>query len=419
MAGILDSLSATTITNYKKGAIDSVVENNPFLSVLFNKAQVERKQSGDALEGVIEVGRFSPRFSAPGQDRSGFYVSNVRHARWRQQWSEISVEDSVDFGVLRRNNGPQALVSTAETEIPAIYRDILTNGSGSLNGAILSNNSASGISTTTGLPLDGLPTLLPGASAQQTVAQAITSYDLEGFNPETGALTGAAPADTDIEVGIGGAPTVQNYANLSLKYNALTGIDGLKADAWTPTLVNSSATAWSGTNDDEANAITKYTQYAIQRASRFSNQDQKFRPTFVVTTNDQLYKLGAKLTSIQNVYLKPGDDTTNKWGTGFKTDGMIFHAGLWHWFDQSVPTGRGYVINANMAKLFLQPAFDTIENDSIPPDFNTKGGGVPMSDLIESHIHFDPSYLRLVVAALINGQIWFHPRYNAAWDAYS
>jgi hypothetical protein len=419
MAGILDSLSATTITNYKKGAIDSVVENNPFLSVLFNKAQVERKQSGDALEGVIEAGRFSPRFSAPGEDRSGYYTSKARHKRWRLDWSEISVEDSVDFGVLRRNNGPQALVSTAETEIPAIYRDILTNGSTSLNGAILSNNGDSNIFTTGGLPLMGLPTLLPGASAQQTVAQAITSYDLEGFNPDTGALTGAAPADTDLEVGIGGSATATNYAGLSLKYNALTGVDGLKADSWTPTLVNTSATAWSGTNDDEANAITKYTQYAIQRASRFSNQDQKFRPTFCVTTNDQLYKLGAKLTSIQNVYLKPGDDTTNKWGTGFKTDGMIFHAGLWFWFDQSVPTGRGYVINANMAKLFLQPAFDTIENESIPPQFNTTGSGVAMSDLIESHIHFDPSYLRLVVAALINGQTWFHPRYQAAWDAYS
>lgn len=419
MAGIFDALDATTITNYKKGAIDSVVENNPFLSVLFNKAMVERKQGGDALEGPIEVGRFTPRFSAPGEDRSANYVSKVHHKRWRSEWAEISVEDSVDFGLLRRNSGKEALVDLASREVPAIYRDILTNGSTSLNGAILSNNSASGIYTGTGLPIDGLPTLLPGASAQQTVAAAITSYDLEGFNPTTGALTGSAPADTDIEVNIGGAPTVQNYCGLSLKYNALTGIDGLTANAWTGTLVNTSATAWSGTNDDEANAVTKYTQYAINRASRFSNQDQKFRPTFAVTTSDQLYKLGAKLTSIQNVYLKPGDDTTNKWGTGFKTDGMIFHAGLWHWFDASVPDGRGFVINANMAKLFLQPSFDTIENDSIPPNFNTKGGGVPMSDLIESHIHFDPSYLRLVVAALINGQVWFHPRYQAAWDAYS
>lgn len=416
--GVLDALTATTITNYKKGAIDSVVENNPFLSVLFNKAKVERNQAGDSLKGPIEAGRFVPRFSAPGEDRSGKYTSKSHHKRWTSNWAEISVEDSVDFGVLRRNNGKEALVDIAAREVPAIFRDILTNGNTSLNGAILANNSASGIYTSGGLPIDGLPTLLPGASAQQAVAAAITSYDLEGFNPETGALTGSAPADTDKEVGIGGAPTVQNYCGLSMKYNALTDVDGLKADAWTPTLVNTSASEWSGTADDEANAIKNYTQYAINRASRFSNQDQNFRPTFAVTTQDQLYKLGAKLTSIQNVYLKPGDDTANKWGTGFKTDGMIFHAGLWFWFDASVPTGRGYVINANMAKLFLQPSYDTYDSESIPPKFNTKGG-VPMSDLIESHVHFDPSYLRLVVAALVNGQIWFHPRYQAAWDAYS
>lgn len=414
----MEILGPTTITNYKKGAIDSVVDNNPFLSVLFNKALVERKQGGDALEGPIEVGRHVPRASAPGEDRSGNYSQKQRYKRWRSEWGELSIESAIDFGVLRRNNGPQALVDLASTEVPAVFRDLLTNGNTSLNGMILANNSASGIYTGGGLPMDGLPTLLPGASAQQTVAQAITSYDLEGFNPETGALTGSAPADTDIEVAIGGAPTVQNYCTLSLKRGALTGVDGLTSDAWSGTLVNSSHTSFSGTNDDEANAITRYTQYAIQRASRFSNQDNKFRPTFVVTTNDQLFKLGSKLTGIQNVYLQPNAETTNKWGTGFKTDGMIFHAGLWHWFDASVPSGRGFVINANMAKLFLQPSFDTIDGDSVPSNFATKGN-MPLSDIIETHVHFDASYLRLIVAALVNGQVWFHPRYQAAWDNYS
>lgn len=417
MSGILDSLSATTITNYKKGAIDSVVENNPFLSYLFSKAKVERKQSGDALEGVIEAGRNVPFSSAPGEDMSSKYVSQARHKRWRLDWSDTRVASSIDFGVLRRNDGPQALVRTADVEIPSCYRDLLTNGATSINGCLLSQNGE--VYSGTGLPIHGLPTLLPGNDTQQTMAQAITNYDIEGFDPDTGTLTGSAPADTDKEVGIGGAPTYQTYANLSLKYNALTGVDGVKADAWTPTLVNTSYSGWSGTADDEANAVDKYIQYSVMRACRWSNTDSSMRPTFGVTTFDQLYKLGAKLTSIQNVYLKPGDDSKNKWGTGFKTDGMIFHAGLWFWHDQSVPSGRGYVVNADMAKFFLQPAYDTIENGKIPASVNTGDKGVDTADLIESHVNFDPMYLRLLVACLVNGQAFFHPRYQVGWAAYS
>lgn len=418
MSGIFDSLTATTITNYKKGAIDSVIENNPFLSYLFSQAKVEQKQGGDALEGVIEAGLFTPRISAPGDDRSGRYVPNARHKRWRLDWAETSVEGSVDFGVLRRNSGPQALASIADTEIPSMFKSLLTNGSTSLNGLILGSNSAA--YTGTGLPISGLPTLLPGASNEHTVAAAITAYDLEGFNPDTGAVTGSAPADTDKEVSVGGNPVLTpNYAGLSIKYNGITGVDAVKGDTWKGTMVNTSATEWSGTNDDEANAILKYSQYTVGRCSRFANQDNSFRPTFGVTTFDQFMKIGNKLDGRQTIFVQPGTDSNNKFGTGFKVNGMLYHAGLWWWYDQIVPTGRGFVINANQAKFFLQPVLDTVEKDSVPSDFNTSGSGVQNSNLIESHVHFDPNYLRLVCAALINGQVWFHPRYQGGWDAYS
>ena len=417
MSGIFDTLTATTITNYKKGAIDSVIENNVLLSKLFTDGRVQRKQGGDALEGNIQAGQYTPRISTPGEDRSGQYNPAAHYKRWRAAWAETSVEGGIDFGVLRRNSGPQALVDLADRTMPTMFKSLLLNGSTSLNGLLLGCNSAA--YTGTGLPIDGLPTLLPGASTQQTVAQAITSYDLEGFNPDTGALTGVVPADTDKEVGIGGAPTLQNYCGLSLKYNALTGVDGLKADAWTPTLVNTSATEWSGTNDDEANAILKYSQYTASRASRFSGTDNSFRPSFGVTTFDQFMKMGNKLDSRQTIFVSPGQESNNKFGTGFKTVGMLYHGGLWWYYDPSVPTGRGFVINSEQTDFFLQPVLDTIEKDSIPMGFNTSGGGIDNSDLIESHIHFDPSYLRLVCAALINGQVRWHPRYNAAWDAYS
>jgi hypothetical protein len=417
MPGIFDALTATTITNYKKGAIDSVIENNVLLSKLFSTGRVQRKQGGDALEGNIQAGQYTPRISTPGEDRSGKYNPASHYKRWRSQWAETSVEGGVDFGVLRRNSGPQALVDVADRTMPGMFKSLLTNGSTSLSGLLLGCNSAA--YTGTGLPIDGLPTILPGASTQHTVAQAITAYDLEGFNPDTGALTGAAPADSDIEVSIGNAPTLQNYAGLTMKYNSLTGVDGLKADAWTPTLVNSSATQWSGTPDDEANAILKFSQHTVNRAGRFSGTDNSFRPAFGITTQPQLNQMGNKLDGRQTIMMTPGMDSSNKFGSGFKSDGMIYHAGIWWHYDQLCPAGRGFVINTEQTDFFLQPVLDTIEKDSIPQGFNTSGGGVDNSDLIESHIHFDHSYLRLVCAALINGQVRWHPRYNAAWDGYS
>jgi hypothetical protein len=106
MPGIFDALTATTITNYKKGAIDSVIENNVLLSKLFSTGRVQRKQGGDALEGNIQAGQYTPRISTPGEDRSGKYNPASHYKRWRSQWAETSVEGGVDFGVLRRNSGP-------------------------------------------------------------------------------------------------------------------------------------------------------------------------------------------------------------------------------------------------------------------------------------------------------------------------
>lgn len=418
MSGIFDGLTATTIANYKKGAADNVVENNPFLSYLFSKGKIERQQGGTSIEGVVEAGLFTPRISADGDDRSALFTNAVHHKRWTQQWAQNSVETGVNFGELRRNFGPQALVNIADKKVPEMFKAIMTNGDTSLNGQILASNSAA--YTGNGLPIDGLPTLLPGASTQHTVAQAITAYDLEGFNPDTGAVTGAGPADTDIEVAVGGNSVLTpNYCGLSIKYGALTGVDGLKGDSWKGTLVNSSATQWSGTNDDEANAILKYSQYTASRAARFANQDSTKRPTFGVTTFDQYMKMGNKLDGRQTIYTQPNMESTDKFGSGFKTSNMIYHAGLWWYYDQSVPTGRGYVINAEQAVYRCQPILDTRDGESIPSGFNTDGGDVKHSDLIESHIHFAVNTLSLNCVALINGQVWFNPRYQAAWDAYS
>lgn len=410
MSGIFDGLTATAINNYKKGAADEVVENNPFLSYLFNKNRMERQQGGTALEGVIEAGLFAPRISADGDDRSSRFVNHVHDKRWVQQWAQSSVESSVNFGELRRNFGAQALVNIADVKVPRMFKGIMTNGDLSLNGLILTCNSAA--YTGDGLPLDGIPTFLPGASAQHTVAQAVTAYDLEGFNPDTGAVTGAPPAVSDLEVSVGGNPALTaNYCGLPIKFGGITGVDGVKGDAWKGTMVNAEATAFAAD-------ILKYSQYTASRAARFANQDSSYKPSFGVLNFTDYIAMGNSLGSKQTIFVTPGSEAADKNGTGFKLSGMLFHAGLWWYQDQSMRTGRGLVINADQCTFRCQPILNTVDREAIPSGFNTSGGKVEHADMIEHHIHFDVNTLSLKCLAMINGQIQFYPRYQACWDQY-
>ena len=414
MAGIFDGLGVHTIDNYKKGASNEVVENNPFLSLLFNKGRIERKQAGTALVGDIEAGLFTPRISSDGDDRSGQFTNQVHDKRWTSQWAQVSVETGVSFGELRRNWGEQALVSMADVKVPRMFKAIMTNGPTSLNGQILSNNSTAYTAAgSPGLPIDGLPTLLPGASTQHTVAQAITAYDLEGYNPVTNAVTGLAPAVTDLEVAVGNAPVLTaNYCGLPIKPGALTAVDGVKADAWSGTCVNSGATTFGGN-------ILNFSQYTASRAARFALNDETYRPNFGVTNFTQYLALGNALGNKQTIFVQPGAESNTKFGTGFKLDNMLFHAGLWWYFDQSCPAGRGFVVNVDQSMYYAQPIIDTVDAQSIPQGFETGGGKVKTWEMIESHIHFDINRLALNCAALINGQMMFFPRYQGAWDAYT
>lgn len=410
MGGILDALPTTTIINYKHGAENSVIENNPVFRIFNEKAKIKQQQGGTSLSGPIEAGRFTPFVSAPGEDMTAYVTPKQRWKLWSLDWADTRVATSVDLGLLRRNSGDQALVKIREETIPNMWRDLLTNRDQSLNGQMLNQNvnAYSG----TGLPFNGLATLLPGADNQQTYAQAITNYDLEGFNPVTGALTGAVPATTDVEVGIGGAPTYQNYAGLSLKYNALTGVDGLVPDAWTPTLVNTTYTGFGATKPT-LNAW----QYGIGRSARFNANDSNFMPSIGICDFTTFQTAGTELTAIQNVYLTPNGNTTNKFGTGFKANNMLYHAGLWFTWDQQAKANTTFILNLDQACMWVQPKLHTYGDQPLP--LNKNAGDTPDTELIEVHYTYDPSTIAWWIIGLVSGQFFFHPRYQVRVGKYT
>jgi hypothetical protein len=405
MAGPLDPVLYTTISNYKYGAENDVITNNPFLAAWKQKTNLKEKQGGTNITWPIEAARYVAFGSAPGDDMSARFVPSVRHQLPTLNWADNRVATSIDFGALRRNYGDQALVKLSDTEAKALWRDALTNGSTSLNGLILNSN----ISTSTNpLPFAGLPSFLlaPGATG------------LQGYNRATNTVSGGAPADTDQEV----VPTStsQTYAGLNLYRSGITAVDNPVADAWTPNLVNTSFTGWTGTNDDEANAVPFYTQYAVQLASRFDGSRQDYLPDFGVMDYNSFYNLGARLTKINagfTVFANVGQEASNKFGTGFKCNNMLYHAGLLWFWDAAMPTETTYVINASQSGLMCQPTFNTMGDDELPID--TSAGGIENVELIEMHFSYNPLNQSIMIAGNMNNQATFSPRFQVRCSNYS
>lgn len=419
MSGILDALNPTTITNYIHGEIDSVLQNNPSMKLFREYARIEHDQGGDSISQPIEAGRHQPFTSAPGQDISGQQVPHQRWARWTLQWSQVTAAHAIDLGLLRRNSNDQALVKIREKDLPAMARDIMvgpgttgaTAGLGGFQWNMLNNDADSTVFTGTGLPVAGLPTLL-----LKPAATGLSGYD--GSLTAAG-VTGSAPAVTDKEAiasTVGG--TSHGYGTLSLALNGITGVDGVEPDAWCPTLVNNSATIWSGTPNDQANAVLKYWQYAAARMTRFSNDSTAFRPSLGITALSEFINAGNKLDQRQTVFLSPGaDNSANAFGTGFSTQGKLWHGGVWWMWEKNMPAQTTtYLLNFEQATLFMQPLFHTYGDQPLPLEGDHTD---PNSDLIEVHYSFNPQLLQWIISYVVPGQVFFHPRYQCRIDKYS
>ena len=419
MSGSQDPIAATTLANVARGAWDGVSELNPAFQAMKQAGSVEYDVGGGSdgstlnsstyeLSGSIEAGRQHPSITAPGTDISALYVPKTRFKRWTGSFGEIANGISLDRGALRRNKG-SAIADLSKTEIPSMIRDTILGDNG-LAHQMLQMNST--VYAGSGLPIYGLPTLLPGngytGSAAYSMATAITDYDIEGFTPPTGTgsgtLTSSAPADTDKEVAIGGSPTYQNYLGLSLKPGALTGVDSAQWDAWTPTLVNTSYTGWTGSADDEDDAIEKVLSYLVFRLSRFSSSDKTKLPNVGMLDRTFFEYLGAKKSSRETIFVTPDQKSPMVPDTSWPVH-ALFHAGVrWFW-DENMPTETAYCYPAQQMKLKVQPLYRDLEEGN-PLKVSGEDAGI-----LETEITRDPNRRQWLVSSTFPGQLICNPRY--------
>lgn len=407
MAGILDALTPTTIANYARGAWDGVTLNSWLLGELKKKGVFQFDVGGDTLSGPIEAGRYQPQTSAPGQDLSALFVPKVRHQRWNFSWGELVNALSIDRGLLRRNSGDQALVRLKDTEIPALFRDLVIAPGGYV-WQLLNQDGAAYAGT--GLPIYGMPSFLRPTS---DVA------NLNGFNPANKTIpsngvwtasaagsTGAAAAVADPEV----CCVNQTYGGLPLAPAGLVQtVDNAQWDAWTPTMVNAGSSAWNGTPATTAATTVAvmeiFLSYLVSRMSRFSASDQSVMPSLGILDAAFYRYLGERKSGRETVFVETSQKQPIVPDTGYPVVQGIWHAGiLWRW-EENMPSNCAILGSPSRMKGWVQPLYRDQENGS-PLKVSGEEAGI-----METSINFDPLRRQYLVSATIPSQFTFEPRY--------
>lgn len=400
MAGILDALTPTTIANYAKGAWDGVAINAWFYREMKKRGCLKYDVGGDTIVQPLEAGRYLPITSAPGMDISDKFVAKVRHARFTFSWGEKLNALFIDRGLLRRNSGDQALVRLKDTEVPALYRDLLI-ASGGLLSDILTQHGGS--YSGSGLPIYGLPSFLLPTGTTTSGAATSAGAAINGFNPQTEASTGSAAAATDLEV----CATTHTYGGLSLAPSGLTGIDGLQADANQPVLVNGSSSAWTGASavNDEADVIEVVLQHLIDRLSRFGDNDPTMLPEFGMLDKAYYRFLGAKKAGREQVFVMPSQRSPDTPDTGYEPLKGLFHAGVfWRW-EALMSAYSAYAGNMNKLQFHVQPLYKE-QSDGGPLRVSGEEAGI-----METALSFIPEKRGYALSATVPGQLTGEPRY--------
>jgi hypothetical protein len=372
MASPQDVITPITIANYGKDSWNGIAQHNPIAKLMLAKGNIRRNVGGTNLTWPLEAGRHSVTIVDDYQDISANYVPRKRFAQPTISWGEIVSQCAFSKGMFRQNTGDQALVNFRDVEVPAMFRDLMVGTSGIFHQFL---NQAGAAYTGTGRPLYGLPSIVPSISW--------------AAGSKTGTVSGT-------------------YGGLS---TALSGIavDGVEADAWTPTAVNSTSTAWAG---GAGNATFRYNafeilNYAIGKASRFSASDRRMLPDCGILDFTMYQDLGYQIGAKQSFYLTGKVNKGDTFGIGFNTNEGLSHGGIMFYWDENAVANAGWILNFSQIHLDVQPLVGPVSKDSA----DIKVGGDDDS-MFETEVTYDPSRRGVLVSATFPGQFRIHPRYQ-------
>lgn len=392
MATPLDVISPITIANYGRVAWQNVAENNPSAKLLMAKGNINADQYGTSLVWPIEAGRHDVYVVSDYQDVTDLYTPRKRYAQPTLPWGEVAAFRAISKGQLRQNGGQTALVQFAKKEIPAMFRDLavannLQNGTNSVGGVFWQFLNMNALSYSgSGTPLYGLPSVFTGNAA-------ITWSS----NTKAGTINNT------------------NYAGLTCVAGGLSStVDGAENDAWTPSALNTTSTAWANTASSTFRGnFFEIMSEAISLSSRFSGSDTSLMPDCTLLARSMYVDAQYNIAAKQSFLLTSGVKKNAVFGIGSDTMNGLTHNGLPIYWDENMPASTGYVLNFSQIFLDKLPMMQ-ISGDSVP-GLNL-GGPVPEDvadpSMFETEVKYNDGRRAVTVSATFPGQMRVNPRYQ-------
>lgn len=368
-----------TIDNYGRMAWDDIVQHYPTARTFMQKGNINRDQGGLALTWPIEAGRNDVHITQDFEDVAQLYTLRRPYSQPTVDWGQLAVLRAISKGELKKNSGNQALVKFGRKVVPSMFRDGLVGPTNSLFWQFFNINAYSYTTANGKVPFAGLPSIFTG-----TTAITWSSTAKEGTINNT------------------------NYAGLSCVLGGLSStVDGAENDAWTPTAINTTSTAWAGATATFRTNAFEILSYAISAGSRFDANDMTKQISEIVTTrayyNDVAYQMNQK----QSFLLEKAVGKKAVFGIGQDVMNGLEHNGVPIRWDALMPASTFYGLNYDQMWLDLMPKME-FSNDGNAV-LTTSGDN---DSIFETEVRYNDGRRAVTVSATVDGQFRYNPRYQ-------
>lgn len=300
-------ISTNVISHYFKGFWENTQNHRATLQALMKRGHVETGVSGSNLVWNVRGGRYS--MNAYDELASIDITRQNQYFQCNLPWAFLEVHDGISRDEIAMASGDAALVKHEKEMLKNLTSDFQTR----LNASFLTTNGA----TATGNVLYGFPTMFQ----------------------DSGSYT--AGNKTAVAQG--------TYAGQSIKLSDLT-VDGAESNAWSPTLVNYTSTAFnSGSAATWAGQCLKVITYAKDQIT-FGNSEEDM-PDLLIVDRGMFSDLKYAITSQQRMIVSSGAPD----GAGLGIKGAIEHDGIEVVFDNDQTANTGFLLNFHQLYLECLP----------------------------------------------------------------
>lgn len=309
----------TTIHKYIREVEVNILRNRKLLAMLKEKGRITFGHSGDLLDWKVRFRRV-PMVGYADMDTLTFQREN----RWKTaqlDWRGYAATDAMTKRERLINANTEAIVK--------VYSEIATNLAEDMEDQFGDE-----------LYIDGNAT---GNSKR--------IHGLESFLGDTSALLYTnGPVYTPSDSYAGLSTVLGNYGGTWSKTGGNNdwpaGTGSAEYDFWTPTIVSTTSSFWTGSATDWKSSCTTQLRYGINKGRR--NRSLRGQLDLVMMENELYRQLEEKIASSERLVITRNEDT-GLWKLGFRD--VINFEGIDHTSEYGVPTGLAYGICTDALEL--------------------------------------------------------------------